>query len=112
MSILLDALRKSEKSQQTQEVPTIHSEDQSDPVSESLRIGPLALLLIVALFTSGWLVWRQYQVPAGALCVVRIQRGPGLHYSPQFFISASPFDIAGSPYGFVLKNVWVSEANR
>ena len=65
MSILLEALRKSEKNQHSHEVPTIHSEDQSGPLSESLKIGPLALLLIVALFTSGWFVWRQYQAPTG-----------------------------------------------
>ena len=65
MSILLEALRKSEKNQHPHEVPTIHSDDQSGPVSESLKIGPLALLLIVALFTSGWFVWRQYQAPTG-----------------------------------------------
>ena len=66
MSILLEALRKSEKNQHPQEAPTIHSGDQSDPVSESLKTGPLALLLIVALFMSGWFVWRQYQAPAGS----------------------------------------------
>jgi len=66
MSILLDALRKSEKNRQPQEVPTIHSEDQSGLAPESLKAGPLALLLIVALFTSGWFVWHQYQAPAGS----------------------------------------------
>lgn len=65
MSILLEALRKTEKNQHSHEVPTIHADDQSGPAAESFRIGPLALLLIVALFVSGWFVWRQYQVPAG-----------------------------------------------
>jgi general secretion pathway protein B len=66
MSILLEALRKSEKNQQVHEAPTIHSDDPSGPVSEPLRTGPLAILLIVALFVCGWLVWRQYQPPEGS----------------------------------------------
>jgi len=65
MSILLEALRKSEKNQRVREAPTIHSDDPSGSVSERLQAGPLAVLLIVALFVTGWLVWRQYQVPEG-----------------------------------------------
>ena len=67
MSILLEALRKTEKNQHSHEVPTIHADDQSDAVAEPFKIGPLALLLVAALFVSGWFVWRQYQVPAGNL---------------------------------------------
>jgi len=67
MSILLEALRKSEKNQHLREAPTIHSDDQSGTVSEPLKTGPLALLLIVALFLSGWFVWHQYQPPAGSV---------------------------------------------
>ena len=66
MSILLEALRKSEKNQQVHEAPTIHSDDQAGTASESLPSGPLALMLVVALFLSGWFVWRQYQPPAGS----------------------------------------------
>jgi len=66
MSILLEALRKSEKNQHVREAPTIHSDDLSGSASEPLRIGPLAVLLIIALFVSGWLVWRQYQPPEGS----------------------------------------------
>ena len=65
MSILLEALRKSEKNQKQHEVPTIHTDDQSSPVSESIRIGPLALIIVVVLFVSGWFIWRQYQAPDG-----------------------------------------------
>jgi len=63
LSILLEALRKSEKSKHPQEVPDIHTADQSGPVSESMQTGPLALLLATALFVSGWFVWYQYQPP-------------------------------------------------
>ena len=66
MSILLEALRKSEKNQRVREAPTIHSDDSPGPVSERLQTGPLAVLLIVALFVCGWLVWRQYQAPEGS----------------------------------------------
>jgi len=66
MSILLEALRKTEKNQHVREAPTIHSDDPSGPVSEPLRTGPLAILLIVALFVCGWFVWRQYQPPEGS----------------------------------------------
>jgi general secretion pathway protein B len=67
MSILLEALRKTEKNQHSHEAPTIHADDQSGPVAEPFKIGPLALLLVAALFVSGWFVWRQYQDPAGNL---------------------------------------------
>ncbi len=66
MSILLEALRKSEKNQRSHEVPTIHAEDQSGSASDPLKTGPLALLLVAALFTSGWFVWHQYRSPVAA----------------------------------------------
>lgn len=67
MSILLEALRKSEKSQRAHEVPTIHTGDEIATVSESLATGPLAILLISAMFISGWFVWHQYQAPASVV---------------------------------------------
>ena len=47
-------------------MPSIHTNDQTDAVSESLKTGPLALLLVVTLFATGWPVWRQYQLPNGS----------------------------------------------
>ena len=64
MSILLEALRKSEKNQHLRDAQTIHSDDQPGYVSEPLPTGLLALLLVTALFVSGWFVWRQYRPPA------------------------------------------------
>lgn len=66
MSILLEALRKSEKNQHPAEVPDIHTDDQPGGASDSIQTGPLALLLVLALFASGWFVWRQYQPPPGS----------------------------------------------
>lgn len=65
MSILLEALRKSEKNQRMREAPTIHTDNQSGPVSEPLPTGLLVLLLVAALFICGWFVWHQYSPPAG-----------------------------------------------
>jgi general secretion pathway protein B len=66
VSILLEALRKSEKNQHSPEAPSIHTDDQQDPATDSIKTGPLALLVVVALFASGWFVWQQYQPPAGS----------------------------------------------
>lgn len=65
MSILLEALRKSEKNQHLRETPTIHTDNQPVPVSEPLPIRWLVILLLVALLVIGWFIWRQYQQPAG-----------------------------------------------
>ncbi len=64
MSILLEALRKSEKNQRLPAVPDIHSDDESSRLSDTIQTGPLAVLLVLALFICGWLVWNQYQAPA------------------------------------------------
>jgi len=61
MSILLEALRKSEKNQRKNEVPTIHSDSQPGSVSGLFRIGPLVWIIIAALLIGGWFIWRQYQ---------------------------------------------------
>ena len=60
MSILLDALRKSEKDQQKAESPNIHSIEQRDPVSGSFNRKILLLFLFVVLIALGWFVWNQY----------------------------------------------------
>jgi general secretion pathway protein B len=64
MSILLEALRKSEKNRRPHETPTIHTDDQLEASTETLRTMPLALLMSAALLMTGWMVWRQYQPPA------------------------------------------------
>lgn len=84
MSILLEALRKSEKRQRPHVAPGIHTDDQSAPVSEPLKTGPLALLLVVALFASGWFVWRQYQPPAGS-------------YQPPVTLTADEVQVVNPP---------------
>jgi general secretion pathway protein B len=66
MSILLEALRKSEKNQRLHEAPNIHTDDQPGPVSEPLPTALLVVLLLAGLFVSGWFIWGQYQPPAGS----------------------------------------------
>lgn len=65
MSILLEALRKSEKNQQSPEAPDIHKDNESSNSPDPIQPGPLALLLILALFLSGWFVWNQFRPPEG-----------------------------------------------
>jgi len=65
VSILLEALRKSEKNQNPPEAPSIHTDEQVGRLSDSIPTGPLALLLVVALFVGGWFTWNQYRAPAG-----------------------------------------------
>lgn len=67
MSILLDALRKSEKDQNRPVAPDIHSDDASSRPADSIQTAPLAILLVLALFVSGWFVWNQYQAPDGLI---------------------------------------------
>lgn len=66
MSILLEALRKTEKKQRPHETPTIHTEVQSGSPAGTVRTVPLTLLLIAALLLTGWFVWKQYRVPEGS----------------------------------------------
>lgn len=61
MSILLEALRKSEKSQRPVAAPTIHSDEPGSLAGEPMRALPVALLIVAALLITAWLAWRQYQ---------------------------------------------------
>ncbi len=63
MSILLEALRKSEKSQRPVEPPSIHSGHHAVELSEPLKKGPLGLLLLLTTLLIAWLVWHQYRAP-------------------------------------------------
>jgi general secretion pathway protein B len=63
MSILLEALRKSEKGQTPVEPPTIHTDQHIFVASEPIRKGPVAGLLLLALVSTAWIVWRQYEPP-------------------------------------------------
>jgi hypothetical protein len=63
MSILLEALRKTE--QQQRPAPTIHDEDPAGSTPEPLLSWPMVAMMAVALVVSGWAVWRQYAAPEG-----------------------------------------------
>lgn len=60
MSILLEALRKSEKDQRKFEAPNIYSGEQTKPVSHLLK-GLLVLFMIVVVSAGAWFAWYQYQ---------------------------------------------------
>lgn len=60
MSILLDALRKSENSQKPVEPPTIHGNDHQLEEPESIKSSYVIALIAVALVVTGWLLWKQY----------------------------------------------------
>lgn len=66
MSILLEALRKTEKNKQARDIPTIHEGGHSEPVSEPMKNVPLVLLLVATLLVTGWFTWEQYRPPAGS----------------------------------------------
>jgi len=67
MSILLEALRKSERHERLGEVPNIHQDEQSAGQQGRTTRRPVVfvLLLLVALIL-GWLFWRQYAPPPPA----------------------------------------------
>lgn len=77
VSILLEALRKSEKKQRSREVPTIHSEVPSSQPSRFSGRVPLLILLAVTLVVSGWFVWQQYRAPASE-GLVSAEANPGI----------------------------------
>lgn len=60
MSILLEALRKSENSQKPVEPATIHDSDHAMESTGSIRSSYVILLIAIALLIIGWLLWKQY----------------------------------------------------
>ena len=66
MSILLEALRKTEKNKQARDIPTIHEGGLPEPVSEPMKTVPLVLLLVATLLVTGWFTWEQYRPPVGS----------------------------------------------
>jgi len=63
VSILLEALRKSEKSQRPPAPPGIHDELSGASANGLLGRGVLVSLLAMFLIASGWFAWRQYRPP-------------------------------------------------
>ncbi len=65
MSILLEALRKSEKAQRGSKPPGIGDDLPAAPAAVRFRPVLLAAAIVVAVAASGWFIWRQYRPPAG-----------------------------------------------
>jgi len=61
MSILLEALRKSEKGQTPVVPPTIHTDQHITMADDPVRKWHLAALLLPVLLLIAWIVWRQYE---------------------------------------------------
>ena len=97
MSILLEALRKSEKGQTPVEPPTIHTDQQISMPSEPVRKGPLAGFLLLALLLIAWIVWQQYE-PTG-VNKVQPQASPAKQGTAiKTPVSSMPVnDVASSP---------------
>lgn len=66
MSILLDALKKSEEQRQLGKTPSIHSPGSEPPGSRSAgqQWIPLALMAVGAIALA-WIGWQQYRLPPG-----------------------------------------------
>lgn len=97
MSILLEALRKSEKSQRSREVPTIHSEVASSPASWSFKQGGLVVLLVLTVIVSGWFVWNQYRASSGnGQTTTDGQIAPGRGETSTDIAQSSPTELPGS----------------
>jgi hypothetical protein len=65
VSILLEALRKSENAQRRSKPPGINDELPAAPAAVRSRPVLLAVAVALAVVVSGWLIWRQYRPPAG-----------------------------------------------
>jgi len=63
VSILLEALRKSEKNQRSAETPTIHTDQQAPVETGRARKLILAVLLLIVLILAAWIVWREFGAP-------------------------------------------------
>jgi hypothetical protein len=65
VSILLEALRKSENAQRRSKPPGINDDLPAAPAAVRSRPVLLAVAIALAVVVSGWLIWRQYRPPAG-----------------------------------------------
>jgi len=64
MSILLEALRKSEKGKTPVEPPTIHTNQPVSVAPEPVKKWYLAASFLLAFLLIAWIVWHQYEPPA------------------------------------------------
>lgn len=65
MSILLEALRKTEKSQRQSKPPGIDDDMPAATARPRTRYGLWAVMVVLAVALSGWFIWQQYRPPKG-----------------------------------------------
>lgn len=90
MSILLEALRKSERRERLGEVPNIHQDEQpAGRQGRASRRPLLILLLLLVVLILGWLFWRQYAPPPPAP-VATVVPGPVVEETLEQSVAAVP----------------------
>ena len=85
MSILLDALKKSEEQRQLGKAPTIHSPaaGQGDSRAGAQLWMPLSLIAVSAIVLA-WIGWQQYRLPAAPAAPESVAEAPaGMPVEPQ-----------------------------
>jgi general secretion pathway protein B len=81
MSILLDALKKSDQERQLGQTPTLHTRP-DEPLNGSAALNPWILLAMAAVSVGvmAWFGWQQFREPAGAAVnsIAAAQTGQGV----------------------------------
>ncbi len=122
MSILLDALRKSENSQRPVEPPTIHGGDYQPQEPGAIKSSYVILLIMVALVLIGWLLWKQYyaeevgyrppvELPAGR-AISNVPAEPDINKTESATTSQNEVNVANGRSRTPVETYKVPEAEK